>query len=444
MADENFETIEKRTLRKTMVRILPFVMILYVIAQLDRVNVGFAALKMNADLALSAEAFGLLSGIFYLGYVLFEVPSNMILPKVGAKIWIARIMITWGIVVILTGFVQSAGHLYILRFLLGVAEAGFFPGILLYLTNWFRKKERSIANAILMIAIPLGSIIGAPLSGWIMDNVQWGMAGWRWMFVLEGIPAIILGIVVLFLMVNSPKQAKWLTKEESEWLESELEKERMEANRINKTSKREMLKDNKVWILALLYCTQIAAAYGLAFWLPTIIKSLTTSLTTNLQVGWIAMIPAIVGVLSILFFGWNASRTNSYKMHLIVSFVIGIAGFIIAGFTTNYVWMIIALSIAAIGFYGYGPVFMAYMVSFFTKSTAPVGIALVNSVASIGGFIGPMIFGLVNIQNGMFIITALLFIGLLLLLPLKSDRQMAESSVSGEINNSTSKEQGTF
>lgn len=203
--------IEKSTIRKTMIKILPFILILYIVAHLDRVNLGYAALEMNADLALSAEIFGLLSGIFFIGYFMFEIPSNMILNKVGARIWIARIMITWGIIVVLTGFVQNATHLYILRFILGIAEAGFFPGAVLYLTYWFRKKERGRATAVLLTALPIGGLIGAPLSTWIIDNISWaGLAGWRWMFILEGLPAVLLGVVVLFYLVNRPSQAKWL------------------------------------------------------------------------------------------------------------------------------------------------------------------------------------------------------------------------------------------
>lgn len=195
----NVNEIEKKTVRKTMVRILPFILLLYIIAYLDRVNLGYAALQMNAELALTAEVFGLLSGIFFIGYFFFEVPSNMIMNKVGARMWIARIMITWGIVVILTGFVQGTTHLYIARFLLGVAEAGFFPGIILYLTYWFRARERGKATAVLLLALPIGGLIGAPVSTWILDNISWyGMSGWRWMFILEGLPAIILGIVVIF------------------------------------------------------------------------------------------------------------------------------------------------------------------------------------------------------------------------------------------------------
>lgn len=432
----NTEALGQRTVRKIMIRILPFVMFLYVIAQIDRVNIGFAALDMNAELALSAEVFGLLSGIFFIGYFLFEVPSNMVLHKVGARMWIARIMITWGIIVVLTGFVQSATHLYILRFLLGVAEAGFLPGIVLYLTYWFRKKERAIATSILLLAIPISSIIGAPVSTLIMDMVQWGnLSGWRWMFILEGLPAVILGIVVLKYLINNPKDAKWLSKEESDWLITELEKERNEDKLVNKATKKEMLKDGRVWQLTLLYFTNYTAMFGLSFWLPTIIKSLSENGSTNLQIGWLSIIPALIGIPANLIMGWNASRTNSHRGHLIFAFIISIIGFAASGFASSSVMMIVLLSFSAIGLYGFMGVFFAYMTFFFTENTAPVGIALVNSFASIGGFIGPNIFGLVTAQSGMFILSGLSVIGAIMVIILKPKKVTIKTPITVEINN---------
>jgi len=238
-------------------------------------------------------------------------------------------MITWGIIVILTGFVQSATHLYILRFLLGVAEAGFFPGIILYLTYWFRSRDRGRATAFLLLALPLGGLFGAPLSTWIMDNIFWyDLAGWRWMFILEGIPAVILGVIVLFYLTNKPSDAKWLTTEEKTWIENELVAEQKASALYNKTSKLDMIKDSKVWKLALLYFTNYTAVYGLSFWIPTMIKRVSEIGTTNLEIGWIAIIPSLVAIPSIIFVGWNADRTNTYKNHLIACFIIVIIGFI--------------------------------------------------------------------------------------------------------------------
>jgi ACS family tartrate transporter-like MFS transporter len=428
--NQSISEIEKRTISKSMKRILPFILILYIIAYLDRVNLGYAALQMNKELALSAQVFGLLSGIFFIGYFFFEVPSNMIMHKVGARIWIARIMLSWGIIVVLTGFAQTATHLYILRFLLGVAEAGFFPGIILYLTYWFRARQRGRATAALLLALPVGGLIGAPVSTWILDNISWlDMAGWRWMFILEGIPAIILGVIVVFYLTNRPADATWLSKEESDWLEGELSAERKLSSQINKVSKLDMLKDSKVWKLALLYFSVYTAIYGLSFWMPTIIKTLSQNATTNLQIGWLAMIPSLVGIPAIILVGWNSDRTNAHKLHLIVCCIIALIGFIGCGFSESVFMMVLMLTITSAGLYGFTGCFFAYMTFFFTESTAPVGIALVNSFAALGGFVGPMILGIVAFTSGMFILSGLLAISIITMLTLKLIRNQDENIV---------------
>lgn len=426
------QSIESTTIRKVMLRILPFTFICYVVAYLDRVNLGFAALEMNADLALSAEAFGLLSGIFFIAYFLFEVPSNMIMHKVGAKVWIARIMISWGVIVVLTGFVQTATHLYIARFLLGVAEAGFFPGIILYFTYWFRSTERGRASAFLVMALPVGTIIGAPLSTWIMESITWnGMAGWRWMFILEGIPAVILGIMTLLYLDNRPKDAKWLTNEEKGWLEGELERERRQSLLVNKASKLDMLKDKRVWKLALIYFAHYSAMYGLGFWLPSIIKSFSES-STNMEIGWLTIIPSVIGIPCMLFFAWSSDKRNEHRIHLMVSLAIAGIGFILCGLADSAVLMISALAFAAIGLYGFIGAFFSFMTLFFTESTAPAGIALVNAFASLGGFFGPMLFGNVSISNGMFALSGLVIAASVVIFSLKRKVAQIENQVANK------------
>ncbi|WP_026573055.1 MFS transporter [Bacillus sp. UNC438CL73TsuS30] len=425
-------SIESTTIKKTMKRILPFTLLCYVIAYLDRVNMSFAALEMNADLGLSAEAFGLLSGIFFIGYFLFEIPSNLIMHKVGAKLWISRIMITWGIITILTGFVHSATHLYIARFLLGVAEAGFFPGIILYFTYWFRGNERGRVSSLLVMAMPIGTIIGAPLSTWIMDNISWsGMAGWRWMFIIEGSLAVIFGIVTLFYLKNRPKDAKWLTEEEKNWLENELDRERQQSLLVNKSSKLEMFKDSKVWKLAFIYFANYTAMYGLGFWFPSIIKSFAAT-SSNIEIGWLTIIPALIGIPSMLLFGWSSDKRNEHKKHLIASFLIAAVGFILCGFTNSAMIMIILIAFSAIGLYGFVGSFFSFMTLFFTESTAPAGIATVNAFASLGGFIGPMIFGQLAISHGMFLIGILAILACVVVLSL---RQKGESVISRQEEN---------
>ena len=413
------QSIERTTIKKTMTRILPFVLICYIIAYLDRVNLGFAALEMNADLALSAEVFGLLAGIFFLGYFLFEIPSNLIMHKVGAKVWIARIMITWGIITIFTAFVQSATHLYIVRFLMGIAEAGFFPGLILYFTYWFRSQERGRASAILTLALPIGTIIGAPLSTWIMDNIAWnGMAGWRWMFILEGSPAIILGIIVLFYLTNRPKDAKWLTDEEKNWLENELDRERSQSLAVNKATKLDMIKDSRVWKLAFIYFAHYTTMYGLGFWLPSIIKSFAAN-SSNMEIGWLTIIPALVGIPSMLLFAWSSDKRKEHRKHLIGSLLIAGVCFIMSGFADSATMTITLIAFAAIGLYGFIGTFFSFMTLFFTESTAPAGIAMVNAFASLGGFVGPMIFGQLAISTGMFTLGTLIILGGAVILTLK-------------------------
>jgi MFS transporter, ACS family, tartrate transporter len=412
--------VEKSTLKKTMRRILPFILILYIVAFLDRVNMGYAALEMNADLALTAEAFGLLSGLFFISYFLFEVPSNLILHKVGARLWIARIMITWGIVVVFTGFIQSAAHLYILRFLLGAAEAGFVPGIILYLTYWFRARERGKATALFFVALPLSALIGAPLSTWIMDTVTWGgLAGWRWMFILEGIPAVLLGIVVLFYLTDRPVNAKWLTEKEKTWLEDELVKERNLSAKLNKSSHLGMLKETKVWKLALFNIAGFVAVNALSYWMPTIIKSLSSSETTNMQIGWLAMIPSIIAIPSILFTGWNADRTGRHKLHLGACVSIAMIGFIGCANVSSVPLMVLMLSITSAGLYGISGTFYAYITFFFSESTAPAGIALVSTLSSLGGFLGPMLMGIFDFKQAMFIIAGCLLVSLVTLFSIR-------------------------
>ncbi|MGG0175823.1 MFS transporter [Gottfriedia acidiceleris] len=416
------QSIENSTVKKTMLRILPFLFICYVIAYLDRINLGFAALEMNADLTLSAEAFGLLSGIFFIGYMIFEIPSNMIMHKVGAKIWIARILITWGIISVCTAFVQTAMHLYIARFLLGIAEAGFFPGIILYLTYWFRSKERARASAAFMLAWPVCSIVGAPVSIYIMDNITWGgLAGWRWMFVLEGLPAIILGIVTFFYLENRPENAKWLSGEEKNWLENELRFEKSQSHDRKETSKLEMFKGLKIWKLSFVCFTIFCSMYALAFFLPTIIKSLSTELS-NTDIGRLSIIPPIVGIPSMIFWAWSSDKRNERIKHLVACCLITASAFTIGGFMDSAWLLMVSISIVAIGLMGLLVLFVSYVSMSFTESTAPIGIATVNTLGSLGGFVGPFLFGMLSFSKGMFLIGALIFLSSVILLTFRQSK----------------------
>ncbi|WNB92922.1 MFS transporter [Bacillus sp. NEB1478] len=393
-------TIEERTTKKVFWRIIPFIFLLYIVAFLDRVNLGYAALDMNKELAIASSTFGLISGIFFFGYFLFEIPSNILLHKVGARKWIARIMVSWGIVVILTAWAQSATHLYILRFLLGVAEAGFFPGVILYITYWFRAKEQARAFALFMTALAASNIIGAPLSTWIMDNISWaGMQGWRWMFILEGIPAIIIGIVTYYYLTDRPQEAKWLTKEEKEWLIQEIrhENEQKESNKHH--SARQVLTNPHVWRLSFIYLTLVIGLYGIGFWMPTIIKSFS-SILTNTQVGLITMVPYIAGGICMILWARRSDRSGERRMHTALPPLLGALGLIGAGMTTNPYLSVVMMSIATIGIYSFFGPFWSLPAFFLTGASAAVGIALINSIGNLGGFVGPYMIGYLNDLTG--------------------------------------------
>jgi ACS family tartrate transporter-like MFS transporter len=422
--------LETRTLKKVSRRIIPYIFVLYIIAFLDRVNIGYAALEMNKELSLTASAMGLISGIFFIGYFLFEVPSNMLMHRVGARKWIGRIMITWGLVVVITAWAQNANHMYVLRFFLGVAEAGFFPGIILYITYWFRRKDRARVVALFMTALAASNIIGAPLSTWIMDHIHWwGMAGWRWIFVAEGIPAVIIGITAIFYLTDRPEQAKWLTKEEKEWLISELKKDNQGKEKDQHSGLKEVLANPRIWRLSFIYLTLVTGLYGIGFWMPTIIKSLSTTVS-NTQVGLITMIPYILGGIAMVWWGRRSDRTGERKMHTALPPLVGAIGILGCGLTTNPIMSIIMLSIATVGMYSiFGP-FWAIPSLFLTEFEAAVGIALISSIGNIGGFIGPYAIGFVSdatgkVETGLFFLSFSLVICFLLVITIKKEHVAA-------------------
>jgi len=412
--------IGERTTKKVAGRLLPFLFILYVAAYLDRVNFGYAALQMNGDLGISAEIFGFLSGIFFIGYVIFEVPSNIALKRVGARAWIARIMVSWGIVVILTAAVSGAFELAILRFLLGIAEAGFFPGLILYLTGWFRQRDLAQAVALFMTALAVSNIAGAPISTWILDNVAWaGIAGWRWLFIIEGIPAIVLGAATWLYLTDRPENARWLDEDERAWLVGELGRD--EEARVRGgagTQIRQALTDRGTWRLGLVYCMLVIGLYGTGFWMPQIIRSLNPGLT-NFSIGLIMTIPFIAALIAMIFWGRHSDCCGERRWHTAIPPLASGIALACAGIVSDPLVIFGLLIVATIGiFCSFGP-FWTLPAAIFSGTAAAAGIAAINSIGNLGGFIGPSLVGYFasltgTVQSGLVAIGFCLILGGLL------------------------------
>jgi MFS transporter, ACS family, tartrate transporter len=392
--------IEARTIQKIRVRILPFVFILYIICFLDRTNISFAALTMNKELDITRQQFGLVAGIFYFGYFLFEIPSNLLLYKVGARIWIARILISWGAVAVLTGFVESVHQLYAARFLLGLAEAGCIPGILLYLTYWFPQREQARTIALFLTGLPIASILGAPVSGLILDHVHWmGISSWRWLLVLEGIPAVICGFLTYFLLPSRPSEAKFLTIDEKEWIRVELAREEQQKWQQHQYSVFQALTNGRVWCLVAICFGMAIGSWTLNFWAPQMVKSLSSGYS-NSRIGLLLMIPNLVGLAGMIFFSRSSDRTLERRYHVAIPAITGGVALVLLGTTHSPFIFLLLLSLALVGTYGFLGPFWAMPSEFLTGSSAAAGIALINSVGHLGGFVGPYAIGLVGQRTG--------------------------------------------
>lgn len=392
--------IEKRTLRRITWRIVPFIMLLYFIAYIDRVNIGFAALTMKEDLGFTASILGMGAGIFFWGYFLCEVPSNIILHKVGARLWIARVMVTWGIISACMAFVQGPTSFYIIRFLLGAAEAGFFPGIILYLSYWFPARHRAGVTAFFMAAAPVSTALGSPLSAALLEmNGVMGMSGWQWMFILEAIPALILGVVVFFYMTDRPEQAKWLKDDERAWLVKAMSEEAARKGAAANHSILRGLADLRVIALALIYFGTSAGLYTLGIWAPQIIKQLGMS---SMTVGFLNAIPPIVSVVAMVLWSRHSDRTGERTWHVILACLAAAVGLVVAGNANGVVGLIAALTLVNVGISCAKPPLWSMPTMFLSGAAAATGIATINSIGNLGGFVGPAMIGWVKDQTGSF------------------------------------------
>ncbi|ANY08877.1 MFS transporter [Pseudonocardia sp. HH130630-07] len=387
--------IGRRTIRKVAVRIMPLVGLLYVFNYMDRANIGYAQLSMGAELGITAATFGFASAVFFLAYVVFEVPSNMIMKRVGARLWLARIAITWGIVTVATGFVASVTQLVIARVVLGIAEAGLFPGLLLYMTYWFRGRERARAIAALALAQPIALILGSLTGGWILDHVHWaGMSSWQWVFILQGAPAVLLGVLTLFVLPDRPADARFLTREESGWLQSEIDAEYAPEAATSLRHELAVVKDRRVVHLAVANLFIACGLYGLAFFLPLIVRQLDPTYSAT-NIGLLGAIPYVVGAVGMLLIGRNSDRTGERKWHVITLVLVAALGFLGAiVFKDVPVLSLVSLSLAAVGVLGYLAPYWALAARVLSKEQAAVGLAAINSIAALGGFFGPYAIGL--------------------------------------------------
>jgi len=398
---ENTTELAERTRNRITRRLMPFLICLFIIAFIDRVNLGFAKLEMTEDLGFNAEMIGFGAGIFFIGYFLFEIPGSILVETWSARKWLARIIISWGIVATLMGFIQTSTQFYIARFLLGAAEAGFFPGVIVYLSHWFRYQDRAKAVALFMAAIPVANIFGGPISGLILGIDWFGVAGWRWVFILEGFPAVILGIITLFYLTDRPKDAKWLAEDEKAWITAELEREK-ELKKAKRTfSIWEAFRHRNVLLLAAGYFCAVTAAYGFNFWLPTILKGLSDY--SNLQVSVISAIPYCAGLAAMLVVGWSSDRTGERRWHTAFSLLAVSTGLFLSAFVSENVMLaIVFFCVAGAGLYSYLPGFWAIPAAFLTESAAAASIGLINSIGNLGGFVGPYIVGYLNNKTNSF------------------------------------------
>jgi MFS transporter, ACS family, tartrate transporter len=429
------DLIEKRTISKVMWRLMPFLVVCYFVAYLDRVNVGFAKLQMASALELSETAYGFGAGLFFIAYFLLEVPSNLALDRFGARLWIARIMLSWGIISGLFAFIRPIAAtlgisnewvFYILRFLLGIAEAGFFPGIIYYLTLWFPSVYRARVVALFMLAIPFSSIVGAPISGALLNLTGAGLDGWQWLFILEAVPSVLMAFGVIFYLTDRPALATWLEDDERDWLETRLEAEKRKKEAVEHLSIGKALSDRRVLACAFVYFCLNAASYGVAFFLPTIIHGFGAS---NFQTGLLSALPFVFGAVGMILLGRNSDRTLKRREHVCFAMMLAAVGVAGAGLVSSPVMVLGLLCLGQIGVSAMPPLFWPIPSAFLTGSSAAAGIAAINSIGNLSGFAGPYVMGYLkdltgNFTAGLLVLGGCALAGGVVAMMLKVDTQL--------------------
>jgi ACS family tartrate transporter-like MFS transporter len=386
------DAIEASAIRKVYIRLLPIALLTYFLCYVDRINVGFAALTMRGDLHMGAAEFGFAAGTFYWGYFIFEVPSNVIMEKIGARIWIARIMITWGILAAATAFSTGSQSFAVIRFFLGLAEAGFFPGLILYFTYWFPHYHHARIMSGFLVGLPIAVAAGSPISTAMLGLDGWlGLRGWQLMYLLEGLPTVLIGVVVLFVLTDRPEQATFLTAAEKQWLATRLAAEKKAKDDVKKISMWQSFINPQVILLSINYLGIVTASLGMLIFAPQIIKSLGA--TSNMAVGWLTMIPYLCAAVSLVAWGWVSDRMNERRWNLFLTCVLSTAGLVIAAATMGTWWAMLGMTIATCGFYGSKGPFWAMPPMFLTGPAAAAAIAWINSIGNLGGFFGPWYVG---------------------------------------------------
>jgi len=426
---------EKDLIKKITLRLIPFVMVLYTVAYVDRSAIGFAQLHMGTDIGLGSAAYGFGAGLFFLAYFLFEVPSNWIMPRFGPRKWFVRILVSWGLITLLMAFAKGPSSFYILRFLLGAAEAGFYPGMLYFITLWYPQRHRTKATGIFVMAAPLAFLVMSPLAGFLLGVRGLGMVGWQWLFIVVGGVAMLMAIPTWLYLPDSPRDAKWITAEEETWIENELKKDASELHQVDHSNPLRALLNKKVLIFAVLFFPSTVGVYGLSYWLPQVIKGFGNS---DIATGWLTDIPFVFALIGIWLTSRWASRFRENWIPLAVIFAGGAVGIGLSGVLKSPTAQLAALSLAAFCLYSIAGVFWALPTRWLMGATAAVGIAAINSFGNLGGFVGPYIVGLIaqstgSTRMGMYFLAVVLLLGaagtMLVKRSLGHENTLAERSV---------------